>query len=200
MVRIQRAEAVRLLGDALCLDFSNSGDWVAPGVLGAAEEDVLRDVAGLAVWGARVGLLGNAATPDDAELGAVRGLRQAVNAVLAAIATGAEPAPEALGLVLRTHAEGVRTGRLELSRDGGWRPAWPDEDVRRLRFAVAADTVTLLGDPVRLGQLKLCSGRDCGWLFLDRGSRRRWCQMQTCGSRDKMRRMYARRKAAESRP
>jgi predicted RNA-binding Zn ribbon-like protein len=39
------------------------------------------------------------------------------------------------------------------------------------------------------------SGRHCclcGWLFVDRSrnGNRRWCDMRTCGSRDKMRRYY----------
>ena len=65
-----------------------------------------------------------------------------------------------------------------------------------MRFAVAADAVALLADPARLARLRRCPGRDCGWVFLDTSGRRRWCSMATCGSREKMRRMYARQKAA----
>jgi predicted RNA-binding Zn ribbon-like protein len=32
-----------------------------------------------------------------------------------------------------------------------------------------------------------CPGRDCGWVFLNRGNRR-WCSMATCGNREKARR------------
>jgi predicted RNA-binding Zn ribbon-like protein len=47
-----------------------------------------------------------------------------------------------------------------------------------------------------LARVRRCPGRDCGWLFLDASGRRRWCSMTTCGSREKMRRMYARRRGA----
>jgi predicted RNA-binding Zn ribbon-like protein len=33
-----------------------------------------------------------------------------------------------------------------------------------------------------------CPGTDCGWLFLDRRGRRRWCTMAVCGNRAKARR------------
>ena len=66
-----------------------------------------------------------------------------------------------------------------------------------MRFAVAADAVALLADPARIARLHRCPGRDCGWVFLDTSGRRRWCSMATCGSREKMRRMYARKRAAE---
>lgn len=39
-----------------------------------------------------------------------------------------------------------------------------------------------------------CPGRDCGWVFVNRGNRR-WCVMATCGNREK-----ARRHAARQRP
>jgi predicted RNA-binding Zn ribbon-like protein len=65
-----------------------------------------------------------------------------------------------------------------------------------VRFAIAVDAVSLLTDAGRLGRLVRCPGHECGWLFLDRTGRRRWCSMAACGSREKMRRLYARRKAA----
>jgi predicted RNA-binding Zn ribbon-like protein len=67
-----------------------------------------------------------------------------------------------------------------------------------VRFAVAADAVALLADPARIARLHRCPGRDCGWIFLDISGRRRWCSMATCGSREKMRRMYERKRAERS--
>jgi predicted RNA-binding Zn ribbon-like protein len=43
-----------------------------------------------------------------------------------------------------------------------------------------------------LAQVKACPGTGCGWLFLDRRGRRRWCSMEVCGNRAKARR-HARR-------
>jgi predicted RNA-binding Zn ribbon-like protein len=46
-----------------------------------------------------------------------------------------------------------------------------------------------------LVHVKECPG--CGWLFLDtsKNQSRRWCSMDTCGARDKMRRYHKRKQA-----
>ena len=56
----------------------------------------------------------------------------------------------------------------------------------------------LLTDGGKLARLRRCAGTGCGWLFLDRSRHgpRRWCEMRTCGSRDKSRRQHARRREA----
>ena len=40
------------------------------------------------------------------------------------------------------------------------------------------------------GQIRVCGGEDCGWMYVDRSRNglRRWCQMETCGTREKSRR------------
>jgi predicted RNA-binding Zn ribbon-like protein len=52
----------------------------------------------------------------------------------------------------------------------------------------------LLASP-DLPLVRACPGRDCGWLFLDRRGRRRWCTMGACGNRAKARRFAARHAA-----
>lgn len=44
--------------------------------------------------------------------------------------------------------------------------------------------------------VRACPGQGCGWLFLDRSGRRRWCTMATCGNRAKARRFVERHAAA----
>jgi predicted RNA-binding Zn ribbon-like protein len=63
-------------------------------------------------------------------------------------------------------------------------------------FTVAWDALRLLGDPERFPRVKRCPGRNCGWLFVNTSGRRRWCSMRACGSREKMRRAYARKRRA----
>lgn len=45
--------------------------------------------------------------------------------------------------------------------------------------------------------VRWCASDDCTWLFLDhsRNASRRWCDMKSCGNRDKARRHLARKKA-----
>ena len=76
-----------------------------------------------------------------------------------------------------------------------WTFDWPPEDARRIRFAVTVSAIDLLRSPENLARVRICPGDNCGWLFLDTSGRRRWCAMEVCGSRAKMRRLYARRRS-----
>jgi predicted RNA-binding Zn ribbon-like protein len=54
--------------------------------------------------------------------------------------------------------------------------------------AIARDAVEVFGDDSR-GRLRACAADDCGFLYLDisRSANRRWCSMQRCGNRAKVR-------------
>jgi predicted RNA-binding Zn ribbon-like protein len=215
---MEAPETIKLLGGRLCLDFANSVDWRDVGAPLAAT-DALAAPDSLERWARRLRLdepgaeplpreKKAAATGDDAappqagetapvapELVAARELRAALYALFSAVAAGEPAPPGALERLRADHAEGVAAAGLA-ARDGGYALAWPAGDPRRVRYAVAADAVALLADPAVLARLKRCPGRDCGWLFLDTSGRRRWCSMDSCGSREKMRRLYARRKGS----
>jgi predicted RNA-binding Zn ribbon-like protein len=150
-------------------------------------------------WGRRLGLTG-ARPPraDDDELAAAHALRRALHATFAAVAAGDAPPRPAVAVVTATHAAAVAAADLT-ERGGAWTLDWPARDPRRVRFAVSVDAIALLGDADRLARVRMCPGRNCGWLFLDASGRRRWCSMTTCGSREKMRRMYERRRATSAR-
>jgi predicted RNA-binding Zn ribbon-like protein len=160
--------------------------------------DAIADPGDLMRWGRRLGLIGaRAPKADDEELAGAHDLRRAIHASFAAISRGDAPPPAALQLLTDTHATATAAAHLA-PRNGAWALDWPARDPRRVRFAVTVDSIALLGGPQRLARVRLCPGRDCGWLFLDASGRRRWCSMTTCGSREKMRRMYERRRATRS--
>jgi predicted RNA-binding Zn ribbon-like protein len=184
-------ETAHLWGGRLCLDFANSVDWTLEGEPLGGDTEVLVTPRDVVRWGRRMDLLGSA-TADAAELERALALRLAVYRAFAAIARGQAPRHADLELVRAEHAEAVSAGRPE-PRDGGWAYAWPRGAAASVRHAVAADAAALLADPARV---RCCPGRDCHWLFLDTSGRRRWCSMSTCGSRDKMRRHYHRRRQA----
>jgi predicted RNA-binding Zn ribbon-like protein len=187
-------ETTKLLGGALCLDFANTVDWTEDGS-SLPDTDCLLDEDSLERWGARLGVAGRPG--GDEELEMARGLRSALHAIFSALARWEEPDTFALARVRFAYAQAVAAGSL-VRREGGFGLDWREDEPRRVRFAVAGDAVDLLGDPTLLARLRRCPGRDCGWLFLDMSGRRRWCSMATCGSREKMRRMYERKKARRS--
>ena len=188
-------ETIHLWGGALCIDFVNSVDYDGDDRPLFAHE-ALAAPADLARWARRLGITRGRRLlrVDDEELAAAHRLRASLYAVLGAIARGERPPSAALRHVAREHADAVAAARL-VAHDGAFALEWGATDPRRVRFAVVADAVALLGDGERVERLRRCPGRDCGWLFVDRSGRRRWCDMGACGSREKMRRMYARQRA-----
>ena len=187
-------ETIALWGGTLALDLANSVDRDAGDVHVRPElTDVLLDPGALRRWGERLGLSTSSAPPAR-ELAEVRELRESIYRVFAAIAREGAPPAADLDAIRAAHAQAAGAARLA-RRDGAWRLDWPASEHRLVRFAAAADAVELLADGDRLARVSRCPGRDCGWLFLDTSGRRRWCSMSTCGSREKMRRMAARRAA-----
>ena len=185
-------ETIKLRGGTLSIDFANSVDWTVEDEK-IASTDALLEADSLERWGRRLGVAGRPGGAEELEL--ARGLRSALHDIFSALARKQEPDPFALSRLRFAYAQAVAAGTLEPRDDGGFGLTWRENEPRRVRFAVAADAVELLGDPARIARLHRCPGRDCGWVFLDTSGRRRWCSMATCGSREKMRRMYERKRA-----
>jgi predicted RNA-binding Zn ribbon-like protein len=63
----------------------------------------------------------------------------------------------------------------------------------RMLWPVAESAAELLTSDARAA-IRECRAPDCGWLFLDhsRNRSRRWCDMKSCGNRQKARRHYQR--------
>ena len=181
-------------GGSLSVDFANTVDWTEGDAEVTAADALLEDDS-LDRWGARMGVFGGAGGPGELELARI--LRTALHLIFSALACSGEPDAVSLARLRSAYAEAVAAATLERRADGSFGLAWPDNEPRRVRFAVAADAVALLIDSARRARLRRCPGRDCGWVFLDLSGRRRWCSMSSCGSREKMRSMYARRRAAE---
>ena len=192
-----------LHGNALALDFVNTVDWRLDA---QRAEDLLTDEEVLLHWGARMGLLTTGelqrALRDGARgrPGSLRravGLREALYAVFAAVSDRRPPATSDLDVLREAFAEGVAQAKLQRAEGGRFHWSWTETDpTERVRWAVAASAVELLssGD---LGRVKQCLDEGCGWVFLDlsRNISRRWCSMQGCGARAKMRRQYRRKRA-----
>jgi predicted RNA-binding Zn ribbon-like protein len=194
---------IHLWGGSLCLDFANTVDWDAEfGYTAPERTDVLVSGPWVGRWARRVGIRGRGRI-SAAEVERLRELRLVIHRVFSL------PAPLAVDLEALRDAvfEGMGAASVRPAApgrpargaaSGGGPPAiaptWAGSDERRVRFAVAWDALLLLGDGERLARVTRCPGRNCGWLFLNASGRRRWCSMSSCGSREKMRRAYARRR------
>jgi predicted RNA-binding Zn ribbon-like protein len=75
------------------------------------------------------------------------------------------------------------------------------DDLDQARSAIAGSLAHYLAEH-DLDRLGVCASETCGWVFVDRspGGRRRWCDMGTCGNRDKVARHRARRRTTHGVP
>jgi len=204
-----RFDALHALGELVCLDFVNTVD---PRV-GDLQRDYLATYTDLVQWSRYTGALAAeqevallraaAQRPGDAQtvFHQVIALRETLYRLFAAVATRRSPASADLaalhGAYMSVMAQahlGVATNRLE------WRWAVGASTLDLLLAPIVTSAVHLLTSP-EARRIKMCPGLgDCGWIFLDtsKGGRRRWCRMQDCGSRAKMRRYYARRRSEQA--
>ena len=193
-----------LHGNHPALDLVNTVDWRLAPERGD-HVDLLRDVEVLLHWGRRMGLL------SEDELGvAIRRsarsteafsrtveLREVLYSIFSAVARGAAPSLDDLAALRSVFAEALSHAELVPSPEGRLVWSWEaSEPVDRVRWAVAASAVELLTS-AELVRVKQCLHEGCGWVFLDlsKNASRRWCSMQGCGARAKMRRQYRRKKA-----
>jgi predicted RNA-binding Zn ribbon-like protein len=126
-------------------------------------------------------------------------LRETIYRVFSAVAGGSVPQSEDLGLMQSIFAEAMAHASLVPPGHAfSWEWGAEDEhgeELRLLLWPVAHSAIDLLTSSEEWKRIKECPG--CGWLFLDRSKtgNRRWCSMDECGSRAKMRRQYARKRS-----
>ncbi len=198
-VRYERDGLVlpRAIGGSVALDLVNTlAGWDRPS--GAPAHDYLLSYDHLVLWSASVGVMAEADVDSlrragrrdpvatDEVLHQTKQLRFSVHDVLSR-RDGAAKA-SALGDVQDLASRALAGARLR------WEPPAAlafAEGVRRPLDVLAWHCLLFLGtaDATRA---RACDGRDCGWLFVDRTGRRRWCRMEWCGNRSKAR-AHARR-------
>lgn len=88
-----------------------------------------------------------------------------------------------------THRKLIKSGK-------GYQWQWEANGSKvldRILWPIAQSAAELLTSD-QLGSVRLCDAPDCDWLFLDnsRNRSRRWCDMKSCGNRQKARRHYSR--------
>ena len=194
LAALDKQVASRIAGN-LALDFCNT----AGEHMSAQPQELMADWEAFVRWTIQAG-----AIPPDAyeRLGRkhfpirpVLELRESIYRVGLALVK-MKPIPEdGLGAI-RRQAD-MRRPEVVRRRDSlHWMPD-PIHASAQLRTVLAGEALSLFCSP-RAHRIGICEGGLCGWLFLDdsRGKRRRWCDMNDCGSRAKARQYYARHKGA----
>ncbi|NEB10086.1 CGNR zinc finger domain-containing protein [Streptomyces coelicoflavus] len=172
---------------ALCLELLTTG---GPGAF--ARWEVLHEPADLAAWAGRSRLPdGLELALDRTDVARARTLRDALFLLAADRAHGRPLHPGHLDAVNAAAAEAPLVTRLEPDGTRGWAPG--PATGTRLLSTVARDAIELFTGPYA-DRVRECGAHNCYLLFVDtsRPGRRRWCAMEHCGNREKVRAHRAR--------
>ena len=122
-------------------------------------------------------------------------MREVMYRAFSALAQGKAASVGDLDLMNDFAIEALRHRRLAYA-NGGYRWEWKSDakqPLDRILWETAQAAADLLTSP-ELQLVRFCEAPDCEWLFLDhsRNRSRRWCDMTSCGNRQKARRHYQR--------
>jgi predicted RNA-binding Zn ribbon-like protein len=193
------------LGGILCLDFVNTIE----GRIDPHPIDFLRSYEDVVHWGEHVSMLNPAqvarlleAAEASPELAArsfetAIELREALYRIFLAQARKEQPPQGDINYLQHVYITALSQAKLLPTMQGyQWHWQTSNESLDTLLWSIAHAAVELLCSS-DVQRIKECPGaNDCGWLFFDESKNRsrRWCSMEGCGSRVKMRHQYARKR------
>jgi predicted RNA-binding Zn ribbon-like protein len=197
----------KYVGGDPSIDLVNTVDWTSRG----PEQDRLTNYQRLVEWAQGAEILPQKAAaalrarakahPRAAGVAQKAALqaRAVLWQVFSSLATS-QSAGDALGEFNRLLAEALEHLRVlptgeKRRRDQSLELRWDQlgESLESVLWPVIWSAASLLVSE-ESGQIRICGGPDCGWMYVDRSRNglRRWCQMETCGTREKTRRRYHR--------
>jgi predicted RNA-binding Zn ribbon-like protein len=162
---------------SVALDFAHTGGF-------ASEHELLAGSAALAGW-VSVRFPEIVAAASDRDLIDARTLREAIARVARSIADRSTPSPEDVDVINLFAA----TPDIPPALDGGSRQAGRSRARVGQAFAAIARAGIQVFDGANLERVRECAAEDCELVFFDesRSNNRRWCSMQRCGNRAKVR-------------
>ncbi|MFI9407927.1 CGNR zinc finger domain-containing protein [Nocardia sp. NPDC052316] len=143
----------------------------------------------LADWLAVNGLAVRSCTTTQLEL--ARELREAIHAAATAAANQDTLPAAAVRIINDCSIQGRAAAVLTAEGERQWRLSSPSRVADALGV-IAADAISIIAGE-RDGKLALCASPTCRAAFFDtsRSRTRKWCDMNTCGNRQKKARFHA---------
>ena len=186
-------------GGQLAVDFTNT-----VGSRGDRAEEHFNTIGDIVSWAEARGLVSKAesakarraaAAHPERALGIYHRaieLREALYRIFVAAAEERPAAPSDLARLNRFVSATFSAARIAEARGRFSLDTSPSDELDRMLALVVRSAVELLttGEVAKVG---LCADHTCRWLFLDttRSRTRRWCDMKSCGNRNKVRRFRA---------
>jgi predicted RNA-binding Zn ribbon-like protein len=196
---------LKYVGGDPSIDLVNTVDWVGDDL----DKDRIPDYDRLTRWAEGAGVitaavgqrLRRAAAARSREaaatIAAAAWLRWVLQRLFAAVATGDAPgtALDEFNDLLADALPRLHLASPSSTRRHPLTMAWRGmgEDLASPLWPVVWSAAQLLASD-EASRIHVCGAPDCGWMYVDRSRNglRRWCQMETCGTREKSRRRYRR--------
>jgi predicted RNA-binding Zn ribbon-like protein len=192
------AYRAKLVGGDPSLDFLNTiHDWTV-----ADPDDHIPTFDAAVRFGEAAGILTRSEAASLAtrqagrEMGRLRELRTLLERIFRAVVSETDPEGADLDALAHLAARAAKVTDLIADKRGSFVRSVNAESagVAVLRWRVVDAAVQLLTSG-QLSRVKACPS--CGWFFLDtsKNNSRRWCSMEDCGSIDKARRYYRKKRS-----
>ena len=197
-----------LTSGLLCLDFANSVDdrtEIQP-------EELLISFTALVSWSQQAQVLTEQEAQQLSEKAEQRPseatrvlkraveVREAIFRIFKAIAEDASPEDEDLVVLSAAVADAQHHAQI-VPKAAGFIWDWIGRagDLDCMLWPVVQSAADFLTSD-ELDTLRVCASDSCDWLFIDtsKNHSRRWCNMKSCGNREKARRFYTRKKSSSA--
>ena len=204
-----QAQIFDLTGGLLCLDFANTVDdrtEIHP-------QELLNSYYDLVSWSEQAqvlterearGLLEKAARrPSEASrvLQRAVSIREVIFRIFKAVAEDAAPEDKDLVSLSAAIADAQNHAQIVPVANGFRWDCWVGKasDLDCMLWPVVRSAADFLTSD-DLDIVRVCASDSCNWLFLDtsKNHSRRWCNMKSCGNREKARRFYVRKKSSST--
>jgi len=197
-----------LTGGLLCLDFANTVDDRTE----THPQELLMSFKELVLWSQQAQVVTEQKAKqllEKAEQGpseATRVLklavevREAIFRIFKAVAEDESPGEEDLVILSAVVAEAQIHAQIVPGTHGfHWDWAVTSNDLDCMLWPVVRSAADFLTSD-ELDTVRVCASDSCNWLFIDtsKNHSRRWCNMKSCGNREKARRFYTRKKSSST--
>lgn len=205
MSQVRPKSPFELTGGSPCLDFADTVD----NRTSDHPRELLTDYGRLLQWGEEAGVISAqtaeclrhlaAEAPGKAQATLRNSiqLRDRIYEIFSAVAQRRVIPSTPLAILNKAVRQAAQHAQLvHGNRRFGWEWIEPESNLDSMLWPVSRAAAELLSGE-EIGYVRQCASETCSWLFLDKtkNHRRRWCDMKSCGNRDKARRYYQRQKA-----
>jgi|SRR5438034_7659279 len=205
---VKQEQIFDLTGGLLCLDFANTLDNRTD----VHPQELLNSYNDLVLWSQQADVLTEqeaqqilekaARSPSEASrvLQRAVAIREAIFRIFKRVAEDESPEDEDLVALSTAVADAQHHAQI-VPKAAGFKWVWTGKagDLDCMLWTVVQSAADFLTSD-ELDTVRVCASDSCNWLFIDtsKNHSRRWCNMKSCGNREKARRFYTRKKSSSA--